>query len=281
MCAGRKGLLDYIDRHVIDEVLINVAEEPDYVLELSEKLLDMGKTVHLYLEQPYETLPHRRMGNVFGFRVMTSTISPISDRQLLLKRMIDLVGGLAGCLITLLLLAVIGPAICICSPGPVFFRQVRVGKNGRRFQMYKFRSMYPDAEMRKKELMEKNQIAGGLMFKLEKDPRIIKGIGHFIRKTSLDEFPQFFNVLKGDMSLVGTRPPTEDEYERYSLHHKKRLNMRPGITGLWQVMGRSRILDFEKVVELDVRYIQNWSLGGDIKILAKTVMEVITGEGAK
>ncbi|CCZ63608.1 sugar transferase [Hungatella hathewayi] len=281
VCAGRKGLLDYIDRHVIDEVLINVAEEPDYVLELSEKLLDMGKTVHLYLEQPYETLPHRRMGNVFGFRVMTSTISPISDRQLLLKRMIDLVGGLAGCLITLLLLAVIGPAICICSPGPVFFRQVRVGKNGRRFQMYKFRSMYPDAEMRKKELMEKNQIAGGLMFKLEKDPRIIKGIGHFIRKTSLDEFPQFFNVLKGDMSLVGTRPPTEDEYERYSLHHKKRLNMRPGITGLWQVMGRSRILDFEKVVELDVRYIQNWSLGGDIKILAKTVMEVITGEGAK
>ncbi len=280
VCAGRAGLLDYIGSHIIDEVLINAVEDPSYVLELSEKLLSMGKTVHLYLEQYFETLPHRRMGNVFGFRVMTSTISPISYRQLLLKRMIDIAGGLTGCLVTLLLL-LIGPAIFIRSPGPVFFRQVRVGKNGRRFWMYKFRSMYPDAEARKKELMEKNQIEGGLMFKLDPDPRIIKGIGHFIRKTSLDEFPQFFNVLRGDMSLVGTRPPTEDEYDRYSPHHRKRLNMRPGITGLWQIMGRSKILEFEKVVELDVKYIQNWTLSGDIKILVKTLAEIVKGEGAR
>lgn len=281
VCADRAGLMDYIGSRVIDEVLINVEGETDYALELSHKLLDMGKTVHLYLEQPYESLPHRRMGNVFGLPVMTSTINPISYRQLLLKRMIDIAGGLTGGLITLFLLPVIGTAIFIRSPGPVFFCQTRVGKNGRRFKMYKFRSMYMDAEEKKKELMEKNQIEGGLMFKLEQDPRIIKGIGHFIRKTSLDEFPQFFNVLKGDMSLVGTRPPTEDEYIRYSLHHKKRLNMRPGITGLWQVMGRSQILDFEKVVELDVRYIQNWTLSGDIKILIKTVSKVVKGEGAR
>ena len=157
--------------------------------------------------------------------------------------------------------------------------------------MYKFRSMYMDAEERKKELMKDNRIGDGKMFKLDFDPRVIgnkilpdgrkkTGIGQFIRNTSIDEFPQFFNVLKGDMSLVGTRPPTEDEWENYDLHHRARLAMKPGITGLWQVSGRSTITDFEEVVKLDTKYIQEWSMALDLRILVKTVMAVVKGEGS-
>src|SRR5699024_735989 len=130
---------------------------------------------------------------------------------------------------------------------------------------YKFRSMYIDAEERKKELMAQNEM-NGLMFKMEDDPRITK-VGKFLRKTSLDEFPQFINILKGDMSLVGTRPPTLDEFEQYKTYHKKRLSFRPGLTGMWQVSGRSDITDFEEIVRLDVEYINNWSVSLDIKIL--------------
>ena len=138
--------------------------------------------------------------------------------------------------------------------------------------------MYPDAEERKKELMEQNKMKGH-MFKMDNDPRIIP-IGHFIRKTSLDEFPQFWNVLKGDMSLVGTRPPTVDEYEKYERHHKARLATKPGLTGMWQVTGRSDIVDFEEVVQLDMNYIQEWNLGLDIKIIFKTVKNMFTGKGS-
>ena len=145
--------------------------------------------------------------------------------------------------------------------------------------MYKFRSMYQDAEERKKELMAQNEMQG-LMFKMENDPRITK-IGRLMRKTSLDEFPQFINILKGDMSLVGTRPPTLDEFSHYSYYHKKRLSFRPGLTGMWQVSGRSDITDFEEIVRLDVEYIENWSIGLDIKILLKTVLAVFQGSGAR
>ena len=161
----------------------------------------------------------------------------------------------------------------------LFFRQQRVGLNGRIFNMYKLRSMYVDAEERKKELMDRNEM-NGLMFKMENDPRITR-VGRFIRRTSIDELPQFFNVLKGDMSLVGTRPPTVDEYRQYESHHKRRLSMKPGITGLWQVSGRSDIENFEDVVKLDVQYIDHWSLGLDLKLLCKTVAVVFAGRGAR
>ena len=151
--------------------------------------------------------------------------------------------------------------------------------NGRRFKIYKFRSMYMDAEERKKELMAQNEM-NGLMFKIKDDPRITK-IGKFIRKTSIDEFPQFLNVLKGEMSLVGTRPPTEDEFLQYEERHKRRLSLKPGITGMWQVSGRSDIQDFEDVVKLDCEYIDNWSLGLDIKILIQTVLVVLGKRGAE
>ena len=148
-----------------------------------------------------------------------------------------------------------------------------------------------DAEARKEELRDRNRVTDGHMFKLDFDPRIIgnrilpdgsrkTGIGEFIRRRSLDEFPQFFNVLKGDMSLVGTRPPTPDEWEHYELHHRARLSIRPGITGMWQVSGRSEITDFEEVVRLDTQYINNWSLGLDFRILLKTARVVLHGKGA-
>lgn len=162
---------------------------------------------------------------------------------------------------------------------PAIFVQKRVGKNGRIFNFYKFRSMYIDAEKRKKELMAQNQMQGG-MFKMDNDPRITP-TGQFIRKTSLDELPQFYNVLVGDMSLVGTRPPTVDEFEKYTPSQKRRLNFKPGITGLWQVSGRSNITDFDEVVKLDVEYIDNWSIWSDIKILLKTIFVVFKKEESK
>ena len=175
----------------------------------------------------------------------------------------------------------VAPAIYLKSPGPIFFSQWRIGKNGRKFKIYKFRSMYMDAEEQKKKLMEQNKIKDGMMFKMDDDPRIIKGIGYFIRKTSIDEFPQFLNVLKGDMSMVGTRPPTLDEWEKYSPRHRIRMATKPGLTGMWQVSGRSDITDFEEIVRLDAYYIENWSLALDAKIILKTFAVVLKKEGAE
>ena len=278
--ADKDGFIQYLKEQVVDEVFINLPDDSAETLALTQQLLTMGITVHIFMENSYQQLPNRVISNVFGYNVLTSTISPATFRQSLAKRCMDIAGGLVGCLLTVLIAIVIGPIIYIKSPGPIFFSQIRVGKKGREFKIYKFRSMYMDAEERKKELMEKNKIEGGLMFKMDDDPRIIKGIGHFIRKTSLDEFPQFWNVLKGDMSLVGTRPPTIDEYHRYSPHHKRRLSMLPGITGLWQTSGRSSITDFEQVVQLDTQYIENWSLNLDVKIILKTIKKLTKDEDA-
>ena len=211
--------------------------------------------------------------------------------QMMLKRAMDIAGGLVGTLITALVCLIFGPIIYIKSPGPILFKQERVGRNGKRFQIYKLRTMYMDAEERKKELMAQNRVKDGMMFKLDFDPRIIgnrklpdgtikTGIGQFLRRTSLDEFPQFINILKGDMSLVGTRPPTVDEWEKYELHHRARLAIRPGLTGMWQVSGRSNITDFEEVVKLDTKYINEWSMGLDLRILVKTVKAVFENDGA-
>ena len=213
--------------------------------------------------------------NVNGFNVVTIAANYASPLQLFLKRLLDLLGGLIGSIFALLIVLIFGPMIRKKSPGPVLFKQERIGQNGKHFRIYKIRTMYMDAEERKAELMKQNKIQDGMMFKIENDPRIIggengKGIGNFIRKHSIDEFPQFINVLKGDMSLVGTRPPTEDEWVKYDLHHRKRMAIKPGITGMWQTSGRSDIIDFEEVVKLDAKYITNWSIGLDIKLILKT-----------
>lgn len=272
--ADRDTVINYMRQNIVDEAFISIADDSAGTLKLARDLLEMGVTVHIYTEEAYECLPNRCISNVFGYNVLTSAISPISFRGMLLKRMMDIAGGFVGCLLALLIGLVIGPIIFFCSPGPILFTQIRVGKHGRPFKIYKFRSMYMNAEEQKKELMEKNKLQHNLMFKMDDDPRIIRGIGTFIRRTSLDEFPQFWNVLRGDMSMVGTRPPTMDEYKKYSPHHKRRLSMLPGITGLWQVSGRSNILDFEEVVRLDTEYIENWNLEMDIKIILKTIIKI-------
>ncbi|MDJ0733506.1 MAG: anti-sigma factor antagonist [Nostocaceae cyanobacterium] len=187
-----------------------------------------------------------------------------------MKRFIDIVGALVGLVITAILSIPIAIAITLDDPGPILFSQTRCGWMGKRFQIWKFRSMYVDAEARKAELEQQNQVQGAF-FKIDNDPRIT-GIGNFLRRTSLDELPQFWNVLKGEMSLVGTRPPTPDEVERYEVPEWQRLDVKPGMTGEWQVNGRSTIRKFEDVIRLDLQYQKNWSLLYDLKLILKTLV---------
>ena len=279
--AGADDVTAYIHKNWVDEVFFALPEHVDIPKKIMKDCNRMGVVTHVQLAALNELGKNQVVEEIAGYMVLSSSINIVSSWQLLVKRLMDIAGGLVGCIFTGIINIFIAPIIKVKSPGPVFFSQVRMGKNGKPFKIYKFRSMYMDAEERKKELMEKNNIKDGLMFKMDDDPRIIKGIGHFIRKTSLDEFPQFWNILKGDMSLVGTRPPTMDEWDKYELHHRRRLAIKPGLTGMWQVSGRSEITDFEEVVELDTKYIEQWSIGLDIKILFKTVTVVFTGSGAK
>ena len=204
------------------------------------------------------------------YPVITYHTVTLNTGEQVIKRIMDVAGGLAGIVLFSPVMLLAALAIKLDSPGPVIFRQTRVGKNGRTFQIYKFRSMYVDAEERKSELLSQNEIAGGVMFKIREDPRITR-VGRILRNLSIDELPQFFNVLGGSMSLVGTRPPTPDEVEKYGTRQWRRISIKPGLTGMWQVNGRSLVTDFEKIVELDVEYIDNWSLMEDIRILCKTV----------
>lgn len=277
--GNSKTMLEYIRLNIVDQVLIQTNNFTSDINNLVNQLIEMGIIVHVNMEQ-FEELPNKTIGQLGGLSVITSCFQATSRIQLCLKRTMDIIGSLVGLVITVVAFIFVAPAIYIKSPGPVFFSQVRIGKNGRKFTIYKFRSMYMDAEERKKELMAQNKMQG-LMFKMDNDPRIIKGIGHFIRKTSIDELPQFWNVLKGDMSLVGTRPPTIDEFEQYNYHHKIRLSFRPGLTGMWQVSGRSDIIDFEEVVRLDEKYIAEWSIWLDIKLLIKTIQVVLQRRGSE
>ena len=279
--ADRKNAVNYLCQNWVDEVITCYNNNEDVINPILEDCREMGITVHIALTKCGIEGAKRRIENVGGYTVVTNYITSASNRQIFLKRLMDICGGIVGCLITLILFLFVAPAIYIKSPGPIFFSQIRVGKNGKKFRIYKFRSMYMDAEERKKELMKQNKVKDGMMFKMDHDPRIIKGVGNFIRKTSIDEFPQFFNVLKGDMSLVGTRPPTVDEWEKYNKHHRRRMAIKPGLTGMWQISGRSSITDFDEVVSLDTKYIAEWNIGLDIKILFKTVGVIFTGKGSQ
>lgn len=295
-------LVEQVKRVAIDEVFIEVEEdERPLVIEAAREMICMGIRVHVNIPEivkleksitekalteisGYSRQQIRDDSNVsvqqtiytreveYGFNNRPALILDRPHkriRQQILKRFIDIIGSIIGLAIAGILTLILGPMIKKDSPGPIFFGQVRIGKNGRQFKMYKFRSMCQDAEAHQKELLARNEM-NGLMFKMEDDPRITR-VGHFIRKTSLDEFPQFWNVLKGEMSLVGTRPPTVGEFNQYNSYHKRRLSMKPGMTGLWQVSGRSDIKDFEEVVRLDCQYIDNWTVRGDIEILFKTI----------
>lgn len=275
--ANVHDMLNYIKNEVVDEVYIDLGVAGNQQMEpLVMKLEDMGVTVHIKLDvmEKYKDYDST-YGKIGRTPVITFANHFYDYKMLAIKRCIDIVGSLVGLLIMAVAMIFVVPAIKIESKGPVFFKQKRVGKNGRYFYVYKFRSMYEDAEERKKELMAQNEMQG-LMFKMKDDPRITK-VGKFIRKTSIDELPQFINVLMGDMSLVGTRPPTVNEFKQYEGHHKRRLSMKPGITGMWQAYGRSTVTDFEEIVAMDLDYIDHWSLGLDFKILIRTVKAVFEG----
>ena len=304
--ANFSNAADYICREWVDEVFIYPGEAALFTdisvpgmenAETDSGMLDSlisqcrEMAVPIHIRMPITSFGGKSfVEKIGGYTVLTSTANYASPLQLAIKRLMDIVCGFFGSIIALILMAVIGPFIKHESPGPILFKQERIGQNGKRFTCFKIRSMYMDAEERKKEFLAQNRVADGMMFKLDFDPRVIgnkivdgkrvTGIGEFIREHSLDEFPQFFNVLAGHMSLVGTRPPTVDEWEKYKYHHRARLAMKPGITGLWQVSGRSNITDFEEVVRLDTEYIQHWSLSLDIKILLKTIGVIFNKNGA-
>jgi exopolysaccharide biosynthesis polyprenyl glycosylphosphotransferase len=213
-----------------------------------------------------------------GVPFLTMRTSNFNAAGLLYKRILDIIGGFVGTLLFLLMYPFVALAIKLDSPGSVLFIQKRMGQHGRVFELYKFRTMCADAEAKKAELMKDNQMNGAI-FKVENDPRITR-VGRFLRMTSLDEFPQFINVFKGEMSLVGTRPPTLEEVAKYRPEHLKRISAKPGITGLWQVSGRNKITDFDQIVALDCQYLDRWRFSEDLRILTKTVFVVLQRKGS-
>lgn len=278
--ASKEDLYDVVVQMMVDEVFICLPGIPVIeIRDMVQKFEEMGLVCHYNVDLFSRANPNTYVQQMAGYSVISFALKNMDSRRLLIKRVIDIVGALVGLALTAIITPFVAAAIKIDSPGPVFFSQTRIGKNGRRFKIWKFRSMYTDAEERKKELAQHNQ-AKGLVFKMEDDPRITK-VGRFIRKTSIDETPQFLNILFGDMSLVGTRPPTEDEFEKYNGYYRRRMSITPGLTGMWQVSGRSDIQDFEEIVKLDLEYIDNWSLGLDVKILFMTVFAVLGRKGAR
>lgn len=278
--AAKENLYETVVQMAVDEVFICLPEVPvTEIRDMVWRFEEMGLTCHYNVDLFSRANPNTYVQQMAGYSVISFALKTMDSRRMLIKRLIDILGALVGLFLTALITPFVALAIKMDSPGPVFFSQMRIGKNGRRFRIWKFRSMYIDAEERKKELQAQNEMSG-LMFKMEDDPRVTK-VGRFLRRTSIDETPQFLNILVGNMSLVGTRPPTEDEFEQYSGYYRRRMSITPGLTGLWQVSGRSDIQDFEEIVKMDLEYIDNWSLGLDIKILFMTVFAVLGRKGSK
>jgi exopolysaccharide biosynthesis polyprenyl glycosylphosphotransferase len=276
-----KDLEQIIKDNAVDEVIFALPQ--NYIGEVEKYVLmceEMGLTVRMLLNMYDLKIAKTYLTNFGTLPMLTFDSVSLNRLQMISKRIIDIAGAVVGICITGFISVFVVIAIKMDSPGPVIFAQNRVGLNGRKFMLYKFRSMCNDAEFLKDQLEVKNEFGdNGLMFKIKNDPRITK-VGNFLRKTSLDELPQFINVLKGDMSLVGTRPPTVKEVEKYKNYHRRRISIKPGLTGLWQVSGRSEIQEFDDVVKLDTKYIDEWSIWLDIKIILKTFAVVFKRKGA-
>ena len=276
-----ESLEEIIRTHEIDQIYF-IQRNHESISEIQQYIdicMEMGVTVKVVIDSSARRRLSSYVSSVGTYPVVTYHTITLNNYEQFLKRVMDIVVSILGIIAACPVLLVTAAAIKLDSPGPVIFKQVRVGKNGRHFHMYKFRSMYTDAEEKKRDLLEQNEMTGGVMFKIKDDPRITR-VGKFIRKTSIDELPQLFNVLQGRMSLVGTRPPTLDEVGKYRRSQWRRISIKPGITGMWQVSGRNDITDFEQVVELDLKYIDNWSLLLDLKILFCTVHVLFERKGA-
>lgn len=278
---GYVGSLDaLLDRIPVDEVVFAVpGKSPDVFRDALAACDDRGVDVLLTLPPQVSTGAKMELANVSGLAqpMLGLRRTPTGEVHLAAKRLMDIAGGTFGLMMAGPIMIVTAIWIKLSSKGPVFFRQVRAGRNGRKFTMYKFRSMVVDAEAKKAALMHLNEM-GGPVFKIKRDPRITP-VGRFIRKTSIDELPQFFNIVMGDMSLVGPRPPLPTEVDDYEAWQRRRLSVKPGLTGLWQVSGRNQI-DFEEWMQLDLDYIDRWSLWLDVKIIAKTIPTVLFSKGA-
>lgn len=270
-----KQIEEIIHEHAIDQIYIMERQYGD-VIDVQPYInmcVEMGVTAKIIMNAYSGGAAQSYVSSVGTYPVITYHTVSLNVGARAFKRTVDIVGALVGIVLFSPIMVVTAMAIRLESDGPVIFKQKRVGTNGRYFDMYKFRSMCADAETKKKELMSQNEMGGDFMFKMKDDPRITK-VGKFIRKTSIDELPQFFNVLIGDMSLVGTRPPTIDEVEQYERRHWRRISIKPGITGMWQVSGRSTITDFDEIVELDTKYIDCWDVFIDFKIMLQTVLQI-------
>lgn len=265
----------------IDEVYIG--QKPNMDLGLTQKYLDlcmdMGVTVRMIVDLYKKRNAKSYVSTVGTYPILVYHTIALNTIDRIVKRAMDIAGGIVGVILTSPIMLITAIAIKLDSKGPILFCQTRVGKNGRLFKIYKFRSMRIDAEEIKEKLLSQNEMQGGVMFKIQNDPRITR-VGRVIRKLSIDELPQFFNVIGGSMSLVGTRPPTVDEVEKYERNQWRRISIKPGITGMWQVNGRSNVRNFEDIVEMDVEYIDKWSIWLDIKIMFKTVAVVFDHSGA-
>ena len=276
-----KELEDIIHKYAIDQIYIMERQYGDTidVQPYINMCVEMGVTARIIMNAYSSGAAQSYVSSVGTYPVITYHTVSLNVGARAFKRIVDIMGALVGIILFSPIMLGTALAIKLDSKGTVIFKQKRVGMNGRHFDMYKFRSMCVDAEEQKKELMKQNEMDSGFMFKMKDDPRITK-VGKFIRKTSIDELPQFFNVLFGDMSLVGTRPPTVDEVEQYERRHWRRISIKPGITGMWQVSGRSTITDFEEIVELDTKYIDCWDVFIDFKIMIQTALQMFTGKGA-
>lgn len=269
-----------IHKNGIDQIYImNNCKDTIDIQPCINMCMEMGVTVRIVMNTYKAGAAQSYVSSVGTYPVLTYHRVSLNTSSRAVKRLVDIVGSIIGILLASPFMMLVAIAIKIDSKGPIIFKQKRIGLNGRQFYMYKFRSMCIDAEERKKQLLRQNEVESGLMFKIKDDPRITR-VGRFIRKTSLDELPQFYNVLLGNMSLVGTRPPTLDEVERYERSHWRRMSIKPGITGMWQVSGRSAITDFDEIVELDTEYIDKWNVLMDFRIMIKTVLQMFVRKGA-
>jgi exopolysaccharide biosynthesis polyprenyl glycosylphosphotransferase len=276
------GTLDELDQllhtTVLDEVIFVVPHERlPAVEEIILACEELGVSARVCMDVFAARIATRAVEDLDGIPLLALSTVPQDALALAAKRALDIAFSAVALLVLSPLLLFVAIGIRLDSPGPVLFRQRRVGMNGREFMLLKFRSMYQDAEARLAALRARNE-ASGPVFKMRDDPRVTR-IGRFIRRTSIDEFPQFWNVLRGEMSIVGPRPPLPAEVQQYQRLHRRRLSVRPGITCTWQVSGRSAI-GFDRWMELDLSYIDNWSLWHDLKILARTIPAVLSGRGA-